>query len=308
MENAIEIKNLSKSYKDIKAVDDISFNIKKGKSYAFLGCNGAGKSTTINMIAGILDKDFGEIIIQGENIDDNKNQFKNHLGLVFQNSVLDKKLTVYENLMNKAMLYGLSKEKIKQNISNLAKELDFESYLNRPIEKLSGGQARRIDLARALVHNPDILILDEPTTGLDPQTRKLVWKFINNLQKTTNLTIVLTTHYMEEASDMDNVIIIDNGKILVEGSPSTLKNKYAKDYIKLYKVKDRKNAINILANEEFEVASFDEYLQFTTKNIDNIKNIIMKYPELFDDFEIQKGRMDDVFLNVTGKNLEDNNG
>ncbi len=308
MQNAIEIKNLCKSYKDVKAVDGISFEIKKGKSYAFLGCNGAGKSTTINMIAGILEKDSGEIIVQGENIDSSQNDFKQHLGLVFQNSALDKKLTVRENLINKAMLYGLTKQESLNNILYLSKELNFENYLDRPIEKLSGGQARRIDLARALVHNPQILILDEPTTGLDPQTRTIVWRFVNKLKKDSKLTIVLTTHYMEEASDMDDVIIIDKGRIVVQGSPSELKNKYAKDYVRLYNLKDRVQAVAYLNAEGFEITEYEDYLQFSTKNIENIRTLILKNPELFADFEVLKGKMDDVFLTVTGKNLEDNNG
>ncbi len=308
MEYALEIKNLVKSYKDVLAVDNISFSIEKGKAYAFLGCNGAGKSTTINMIAGILEKDGGDIVIFGENTDKNRNNYKGRLGLVFQNSVLDKALTVKENLINKGMLYGLTKKEILDNISRLSKALDFDGYINRPLSKLSGGQARRIDLARALVHNPSILILDEPTTGLDPQTRKLVWEFINSLKESSELTILLTTHYMEEASDMDDVIIIDKGKILVQGSPTSLKTKYASDYIKLYNVNDEGLAIEKLKGAGFDAVKVGDHLQFTTKDVSVLPSVIKKYPELFSDFEVIKGKMDDVFLAVTGKNLEDSNG
>lgn len=307
MEYAIQIKNLVKSYKDVLAVNDISFNIVKGKSYAFLGCNGAGKSTTINIIAGIIEKDSGEISIYGSNTDLNTNAFKQHFGLVFQNSVLDRKLSVKENLYNKGMLYGLSKKEILKNIENLSLALDFNKYLNSPIEKLSGGQARRIDLARALVHNPEILILDEPTTGLDPQTRQLVWKYINHLKETTNLTIVLTTHYMEEAADMDKVIIIDNGKILVEGTPTELKNQYASDCVRLYNVFDKESVINDLKSLGYTANVLDDYIQFSIKESNKIKDIIIKFPNYFNDFEVIKGKMDDVFLNVTGKVLEGGN-
>ncbi len=303
MEKAIEIKNLVKRYKDVLAVDNVSFSVEKGKAYAFLGCNGAGKSTTINMIAGILEKDDGEILIFNEDVDKNKNGYKEKLGLVFQNSVLDKPLSVKENLYNKAMLYGMPKNEIEESIAKLARALDFESYINKSISKLSGGQARRIDLARALVHNPSILILDEPTTGLDPQTRKLVWEFINGLKNDRELTILLTTHYMEEAADMDDVIIVDKGKIIVEGTPVELKTKYAGDYVKLYGVTDEAVAIKKLKSEKIDLKKVGERLEFTTKDVSIVKTLIIKYPELFNDFEVIKGKMDDVFLAVTGKNL-----
>ncbi len=303
VENAIEIKDLYKAYKETKAVNGISFCVKKGKAYAFLGCNGAGKSTTINMIAGILTKDSGDILVYGKDIEESSD-YKQNLGLVFQNSVLDKKLTVKENLYNKAILYGLSKQQIQENIKGLAQALDFQDILDRAVEKLSGGQVRRVDLARALVHNPAILILDEPTTGLDPQTRKLVWKFINELKTNSGLTIVLTTHYMEEAADMDNVIIIDGGKILVEGSPSQLKTQYTSDCVKLYNIKNQKATILKLKKLGYEATQTEDYIQFFIKDSKEIKIVMEKCPELFEDFEVIKGKMDDVFLNVTGKNLE----
>ena len=196
--NIIEINHLKKYFKDVKAVEDISFSIKKGEFFAFLGLNGAGKSTTINILCGQLKKDDGDVMIDGLNLDNDISKIKPKLGTVFQNSVLDSKLTVFENLKFKADLYGMRKEKFKENLDYLAETLEFKDILNRALYKLSGGQKRRVDIARALIHNPEILILDEPTTGLDPKTRILVWKLLSNLRLTKELTIILTTHYMRQ--------------------------------------------------------------------------------------------------------------
>ena len=233
--NIVEIKHLKKYYKEVKAVDDISFKIKQGELFAFLGVNGAGKTTTIHIICGILKKDFGEVFIHGFNIDKDLDIIKPLLGIVFQNSVLDAKLSVIDNLRNKAYLYGIDKETVNQRIDYFAKKLDFIDILHRPIDKLSGGQKRRVDVARALMHLPKILILDEPTTGLDPKSRILVWKLINDLRKELKMTVLLTTHYMEEANEANYVVMMDNGKIVCEGTPQELKRQYANDFIYIYK-------------------------------------------------------------------------
>ena len=225
MNDVIVIDNLSKSYKQLKAVDDLSFRIKRGELFAFLGINGAGKSTTINIICGQLKKDQGKVYIADMDIDKNLQLIKQKIGVVFQNSLLDPQLSVKDNLQVKASLYSMKKDEIKKRVEYLAELLDFKSYINRPIGKLSGGQKRRIDIARALLHQPEILILDEPTTGLDPQTRKMMWNVINKLRKEKDMTVLLTTHYMEEASEADYVVIIDSGKKVAEGTPLELKNK-----------------------------------------------------------------------------------
>ena len=219
MEHIIEIKNLSKSFSDVKAVTDLSFYVDEGQLFAFLGVNGAGKSTTISILCGLLEKDTGEISICSENIDKGFKNISKDLGVVFQNSLLDGSLSVKDNLKFRAALYGLTGEEFKKRLNELSKELDFKSFLNRPVSKLSGGQRRRADIARALFHKPKILILDEPTTGLDPQTRKQLWEFLANLRQKTKMTVILTTHYMEEAADADYVLIIDGGKIAAKGTP-----------------------------------------------------------------------------------------
>ena len=299
MNTIIKIDNLTKTYGSLKAVDDLSFEIRKGELFAFLGVNGAGKPTTINIICGQLKKDEGTVIIDELNLDDNLAKIKKKIGVVFQASILDPQLTVKDNLEIKASLYGLSRKEIKSRVNELAEILDFKSYLNRPLAKLSGGQKRRIDIARALLNKPDILILDEPTTGLDPQTRKMIWAVITKLRKENNMTVLLTTHYMEEASEADYVVIIDQGKMVAHGTPLDLKNEYVGDYMLIYNVKEEDVKklglpyINIPNGYKIEV---NDTLEAT--------NLIVNNRELFVDYELIKGKMDDVFLKVTGKNLE----
>ena len=214
MSNIIEIEHLSKSFGEVKAVQDLSFRVKEGELFAFLGINGAGKSTTISIMCGQLAKDAGSVRIDGADLDKELNRIKRSLGVVFQSSVLDMALTVRDNLESRAALYGISGKAFKQRLKELAELLDFSDLLGRTVGKLSGGQRRRIDIARALLHDPKILILDEPTTGLDPQTRRLLWNVITQLRKEKQMTVFLTTHYMEEAADADYVVIIDSGKIV----------------------------------------------------------------------------------------------
>ena len=201
MKNIIEISHLSKSFGDIKAVRDLSFCVREGELFAFLGTNGAGKSTTINILCGQLSKDGGTVVIDSADLDRNLEQIKRIIGAVFQNSVLDAPLSVYDNLQSRAALYGLTGAAFKKRLTELSEMLAFEELLKRPVGKLSGGQRRRIDVARALLNRPKILILDEPTTGLDPQTRKMLWNVISRLRQNENLSVFLTTHYMEEAAE-----------------------------------------------------------------------------------------------------------
>ena len=229
MKNIIEISHLSKSFGEVKAVQDLSFCVKKGELFAFLGINGAGKSTTINIMCGQLSKDSGSIVIDEHDLDKNINLIKRELGVVFQSSVLDASLSVYDNLESRAALYGITGAAFRKRLAELAELLEFKDLLKRALGKLSGGQRRRIDIARALFHKPKILILDEPTTGLDPQTRKTLWNVVSNLRKNENMTVFLTTHYMEEAAEADYVVILDSGKISAEGTPLALKNTYTGD-------------------------------------------------------------------------------
>ncbi len=295
--NIIEIRDLKKSYGDVKAVDGISFDVQEGSLFAFLGLNGAGKSTTINMICSILKKDSGKIFINGLDLDTSQNDVKSLIGVVFQNSTLDRVLSVKENLTARAGFYGLSGKQWKRRLAELTELLDLDSILKKPFKNLSGGQKRRVDIARGLINLPKILVLDEPTTGLDPHTRKKIWELIDSLRVQRNMTVFLTTHYMEEADKADRVVVIDEGHIVANDTPHNLKNQYASDYIKNYIAKD----------EEFEkifgdkaVYSGDCY-RINVKDSEEARELIETHKEYFKDFEVLKGDMDDVFLNITGK-------
>ncbi len=298
MENIIEIKHLSKCFGEVKAVQDLSFCVKEGELFAFLGINGAGKSTTINIMCGQLSKDGGTVVIDDADLDRNVDHIKRGLGVVFQNSVLDSALSVYDNLASRAALYGLTGPAFKTRLGELARMLEFEDLLKRAVGKLSGGQRRRIDIARALLHKPKILILDEPTTGLDPQTRKTLWNVISDLRRDEKMTVFLTTHYMEEAAEADYIVILDGGRIAAEGTPLELKNAYTGDFITLYGVAE--DAVRSLGMD-YEVMR-DAY-RIAVPNTAKATELIIKHPAVFCDYEIVKGKMDDVFLAVTGKKL-----
>ena len=231
MSTMIEIKNLKKSFGDVKAVQGISFSVEEGSLFAFLGVNGAGKSTTIHIICGQLEKDGGEVFVDGKNIETALSEVKRVIGVVFQDSVLDRVLSVYDNLKSRASLYGITGDKFEARLNEVSELLELKEFLSRPVGKLSGGQRRRADIARAIFCHPKLLILDEPTTGLDPQTRKKLWSVLANLRKKENTTMLLTTHYMEEAADADRIVILDGGKIITEGTPLELKNRFTGDFV-----------------------------------------------------------------------------
>lgn len=296
--NSIEIKYLTKSFGDTKAVDDLSFSVEKGTFFSFLGINGAGKSTTISMICGELTSDAGEIYIEGKDIKTHMDEVRTTIGVVYQTSALDDVLTVYDNLKYRAALYGIIGNSFKKKLEELSILLDFKDFLKKPLNKLSGGQRRRIDIARALIHEPELLILDEPTTGLDPQTRKILWGVIDNLRKEKHMTVFHTTHYMEEAAEADQVVIIDHGRQIASGTPHELKQKYAYDYLNIYHVKEED--IKFLGHPY--TYNKDHYT-IRVNHPGVVKEMILQKPELFNDFELVKGRMDDVFLNVIGNKL-----
>ncbi len=300
MKNIIEIENLKKSFGEVRAVDGISFCVKEGELFAFLGINGAGKSTTINIMCAQLKKDSGKVIVDGCDLDSDTSSVKREIGVVFQNSVLDPSLSVYDNLESRAALYGIIGEDFKKRLAELSDVLSLGDIQKRAVGKLSGGQRRRIDIARALIHKPKILILDEPTTGLDPQTRKTIWEVISSLRKNENMTVFLTTHYMEEAAEADYVVIIDSGKISAKGTPLELKNCYTGDFITLYGATD--DDIRELGIGNYE--RIRDAIRFSVEDTARATELIARCPHVFRDYEITKGKMDDVFLAVTGKKLE----
>lgn len=293
----LKVRNLKKTFKDIKAVDDVSFFVKRGSLFAFLGQNGAGKSTTIKMITTLLSKDHGEVMLNDRNDED---YIRNKIGVVFQENVLDDLLTVKENLMLRGTFYIKEKALVEERYSQLVKELNLESLENQRFKTLSGGQKRRVEIARALFSNPELLILDEPTTGLDPETRIIVWDVIEKLRSEKGITVFLTTHYMEEAANADFVTIIHKGKIVAEGTPSTLKNQYSKDYFKV--IPNNKEELIKYLNKQQRTFNkvADQYYVEINSSKDAI-TLIVDIKDNIKSFEVTKGTLDDVFVNVVGE-------
>lgn len=298
---AIKVKGLVKDYKDFRAVDGISFSVEEGSLFALLGENGAGKSTTINILCTILERTEGDIEICGYKMDKEENEIRSRLGIVFQNSVLDGKLTVKENLYTRGAYYGLSKEQIKKRLAPFSEKFEMEEIWDRKYEKLSGGQRRRVDIMRALINHPKILFLDEPTTGLDPKSRKLVWDYIDYLRREKGMTIFLTTHYMEETRDADQVVILDKGKIIATGTPAELKSKYAYSRLVWYCEENQENEefLKRLNIEKF-VYDVDHY---TIRYEGDMATLLYEQRKRITDFEVLKGSMDDVFLELTGRRI-----
>lgn len=302
MSNIISINSLTKNYDEIKAVNNISFSIKEGSFFAFLGPNGAGKSTTINILCTLLSMSSGQAIVDGHEIGKEDKLIREKIGVVFQDSVLDPLLTVQENLETRASFYGLKGTQFKERLNEISEATGIKDILKRRYGNLSGGQRRRADIARALINTPKVLFLDEPTTGLDPHTRKSVWNTVKKLQVEKKVTVFLTTHYMEEAAEADDVAIIDNGKIVAQGSPAELRVKYSTDSLKIIP----KNV------EEYEAYLNKEKIEFKNdKNVltipveDSLKALqILKSSEsMVENFEVVRGNMDDVFLNIAGHRI-----
>ena len=282
MDTIIEIDHLSKSFGDIRAVQDLSFQVREGELFAFLGVNGAGKSTTINILCGQLAKDGGSVRICGADPDREADRVKRSLGVVFQNSVLDKSLSVRDNLESRAALYGITGKAFSRRLEELSGLLELDNLLKRTVGKLSGGQRRRIDIARALLHQP----------------RKLLWDAVSRMRREKSMTVFLTTHYMEEAADADYVVILDSGRIAAQGTPLTLKNTYTGDFITLYGVTEEQ--VRGLGHPYEAIR--DAY-RVSVPDTAAATGLIVRNPDVFRDYEITKGRMDDVFLAVTGKKL-----
>ncbi|WP_036464859.1 ABC transporter ATP-binding protein [Mycoplasmopsis sturni] len=300
-ENILEIKNLTKKFGKKVAVDNLSLSVRKGELFGFLGVNGAGKSTTLNIILGLLNADAGSITINGVDCFSNVDLIRSQIGIVFQNSIMDTKLSVYDNLYFRAQLYqsNFKGQKIKEVVAQIIEEFELKDFQHQKYGSLSGGQKRRVDIARALIHKPSILFLDEPTTGLDPNSRKLVWEILEKIQIQRQLTIILTTHYMEEANNCNRAIIISKGKILASGTPAELKYKYAPARIKVYS-SENKTFESIFEKESVKFKLVDNsYYELEFQHYDQAKEFLNQYINIFETIEIFKGDMDEVFLKVT---------
>lgn len=304
MNHIIEVSHLSKSYDTVKAVKDISFYVEEGKLFAFLGPNGAGKSTTINTICTFLQPNGGEVRVNGYRLGKEDDAIRKSLGTVFQEGVLDKLLTVEENLELRGRFYGLRKKELKNAIKKAAEVTEITEFIKRPYGKLSGGQRRRADIARALIHTPKILFLDEPTTGLDPQTRRSVWETVKRLQIEQKMTVFLTTHYMEEAEAADYCIIVDHGLIAAKGTPFLLKEQYAKDKL-ILKAKKTEPIMEILKQNNISFERKEDMIQAFVSSTMDALSVLNECTPFLADFAAQKGSMDDVFLNITGRGIRE---
>lgn len=307
----IKIENLTKKYNDTIAVNNISFNVEEGAFFAFLGPNGAGKSTTINVLCTLLQKTSGNIEICGLKLGESDEKIRSNIGVVFQNSHLDDLLNVYENIRIRAGFYNIKKEDFDARMEYICETIGIKSILKKRYGKLSGGQKRRVDIARALINEPRILFLDEPTTGLDPQTRSKVWEILDLIQKKNNTTIFLTTHYMEEAANADNIVIIDNGNIIANDTPMNLKEKYTSNILKVVPI-NSEFIINYLKLKSIKYIEKSTVITIYSNNSMEALDVINDMKSYISSFEVIEGDMDQVFINLTGKNIrgetyEDNN-
>lgn len=305
MPNIIEVSNLHKSYGNVHAVKGLDFYVESGKVFAFLGPNGAGKSTTIDIICTLLKPDQGYIVVDGHVLGKDDNAIRAVIGTVFQDGLLDRLLTVHENLKIRGGFYGLKRRTLDKNIKNAAETTGIAELLKRPYGKLSGGQRRRCDIARALVHTPKILFLDEPTTGLDPQTRRSVWETIAALQKSTGMTVFFTTHYMEEAAVADYVIVIDDGVIAAKGTPSELKENYTTDRLVLLGA-DLQKVCPLLdeQNLKYEKKAGGQIFVPIPSTMMALP-IVQQVAGHITGFEVTTGSMDDAFIAITGKEIRE---
>ena len=304
MDHIIEVSGLKKSYGSVQAVKGLDFYVEAGKIFAFLGPNGAGKSTTIDIICTFLQADAGTVEVDGHLLGRDDNAIRRSIGAVFQDGLLDPLLTVSENLHIRAGFYGLRGKQLKQTIREIAERMGIEEIMNRPYGKLSGGQRRRCDIARALVNTPKILFLDEPTTGLDPQTRKSVWETITKLQHDTGMTIFLTTHYMEEAAEADYVIVIDNGNIVAKGTPSDLKERFTSDKL-TFTSKEPEALAGRLTAAGLVPEVVANRVTLRVSNTLAALPILETYKDAITGFTVTTGTMDDAFIAITGKEIRE---
>lgn len=302
----IKLTNVVKKFGKIEAVKGINLEVEKGSLFAFLGENGAGKSTTLSMICTESEPTSGEIYIDDEKLTfKNRKLFRQKLGVVFQENVLDDLLTVRENLYNRASLYGKTKAEITERLALVSSIMGIEDILNRRFEKLSGGQKRRAEIARAIMHDPEILLLDEPTTGLDPKTRVSVWKIIDNLREELGMTVFLTTHYLEEAKDADQLAVIHKGKIIAQGTPTNIRSRFSVDKIFFYDAKVAEHQkIMKKANLPFKVSKATMRVDVINQDVE-ILAILNQAAGLYGSFEVIKGNLDDAFISMIKEESDD---
>ncbi|GLC83181.1 ABC transporter ATP-binding protein [Lacrimispora brassicae] len=304
MSPIIQVKNFTKRYGNFTAVNNISFDVEEGSVFAFLGPNGAGKSTTINTLCTIFEKTSGSLLIDGKDVTGQKSEVRSTIGVVFQDSTLDAKMTIEENLKMHCVFYNIPNREVEERIQFVLKLVDLVNERKKLVAALSGGMKRRVEIARGLIHYPKVLFLDEPTTGLDPQTRAHIWEYIIKLQKERNITIFLTTHYMEEAEICNKVAIIDGGVIVAHDTPYALKKKHTRD--KAYiNTKNEAELEGLLAEYDLNYIKRNGYYRVEAEHLDRLLEVLSAHKEYVTNIEIKKGTFNDVFLEITGKKIRE---
>lgn len=297
--SAISVKNLSKRYGRVTAVDDISFEVEAGSVFAFVGTNGAGKSTTISCLTTVAPFDHGEVIVAGHDVRTDGDAVRGTIGVVFQDSLLDPLLTARENLAVRARFYSSDRHAIDARIAELSTLIGLDEFLGRRYGTFSGGERRRVDIARALVQTPSIIFLDEPTAGLDPASRAQVWSTISKLRDRHGLTVFLTTHYMEETEEADRVCLIDHGHIVAQGTPAELRAKHSRSVLTVT-TRDRAALASIAARSGRVLEGGGDVVRIAVDTADEARALLAAHGDSVADFEFRHGTMDDVFLALTG--------
>ena len=303
----IEVKNLYKSYKKIEAVKGISFSVNQGEIFGFLGPNGAGKTTTINVLCTLLKQSSGEAYLDNLEISRNQGEIRKRIGLVFQDTTLDDYLTAEENIKFHGYAYNMPKNLLAQRTENLLKMMDLWDRRKENVRSYSGGMKRRLEIARGLLHLPKVLFLDEPTLGLDPQTRRKIWDHINEIRLKDKITIFMTTHYMDEAENCNRIAIIDHGKIIALNSPEGLKIDLGGDTVKI--------TTENVSEAEKEIKSLNLKPTITNNNIsiqvpngnEFLPNFVQNFQQKIISIELRRPTLDDVFISLTGKAIREQN-
>ncbi|MCC9144548.1 MULTISPECIES: ABC transporter ATP-binding protein [unclassified Arthrobacter] len=303
-ETAISVRGLTKRFGRVTAVDDLSFEVQSGSVFAFLGANGAGKSTTISCLTTVLPPDAGTVTVAGHDVGSSGNGVREAIGVVFQDSLLDPILTGRENLQTRARFYSPDKAANNARINELGRMIGLGDFLDRRYATYSGGERRRVDIARALLHSPSIIFLDEPTAGLDPASRAVVWSTIHDLRENHGLTVFLTTHYMEETEEADRVCVIEKGRIIADGTPTTLRAEYSSSILSITSADPQ--ALAGLADDAgvAVVGSDRNVLRLRVDRSDTARRLLAAHGDSVLDFEFRHGTMDDVFLALTGRQGE----
>lgn len=298
----IEVRDFSKSYGNFEAVKNISFDVYEGEIFGFVGPNGAGKSTTINTLCTILPKTSGEVLINGHDVSSEQKKVRKDIGVVFQDMTLDGKMTVEQTLRLHCDFYNIPKKEVDERIDFVLKLVDLSDNKKTMTAGLSGGMKRRVEIARGMLHNPKVLFLDEPTTGLDPKSRENVWKYIRELQEKEGTTIFLTTHYMEEAEVCNHMAVMQNGRIIAMDTPTNLKQKYTRPVLDISCIDEPKVKL-CLDNNQLTYYPFGDKLRVEVGDPQQAMDILCRLKGSIHDFEFKHGTLNDVFLNVVERSV-----